>query len=70
MTEVTRNDQQLTLGDLCQAIEDGRVDYTVREGCYQVKRTAARRLQLDVDSAILDILAGAAHDNSGIEYSA
>lgn len=70
MTDDTRIDQQLTLADLCQAIEDGRVDYTLREGCYQVKRTAARRLQFDMDSALLDILAGAARESSGIEYSA
>ncbi len=70
MTDDTRKDQQLTLADLCQAIEDGRLDYTLREGCYQVKRNAARRLRGDVDSAILDILAGASRENSDIGYSA
>lgn len=70
MTDDTRTDHKLTFADLCQAIEDGRVDYTRRNGCYQVKRTSVRRLQLDIDSAILDILAGASRDTSSIEYTA
>ena len=70
MTDNTPTEQQLTVADLCQAIEDGRVDYTLRDGCYQVKRTAARRLRLDIDSAMLDILAGASREAPGMEYSA
>lgn len=70
ITDNTPTEQQLTVADLCQAIEDGRVDYTLRDGCYQVRRTAARRLRLDMDSAMLDILAGASLEAPGIEYSA
>ena len=70
MADDFRTDHQLTVADLCQAIEDGRVDYTVREGYVQVKHSAARRLGLDVDSAILDILAGASSELTGSEYSA
>lgn len=69
-TDNTPTEQQLTVADLCQAIEDGRVDYTLRDGCYQVKHTAARRLRLDMDSSMLDILAGTSREAPGMEYSA
>lgn len=70
MSDDIRTEQQLTLAELCQAIDDGRVDYTLCDGCYQVKPTAARRLQLDIDSAILDVLSGAARQTSDMEYTA
>lgn len=70
MTDDTRKDQQLTLADLCQALEDGRVDYTLRDGCYQVKPTAVRRLRLDLDTTMLDILPGASGEAPGMECSA
>lgn len=49
MAEDARDEASLTLAELCQAISEGRVGYTVRDGCYQVKRTDARRLALDLD---------------------
>lgn len=58
MAEDTRADTntKLTLGELCEAIVEGRVDYTVRDGCYQVKPSDARRLSLDLDDPLLDLL--------------
>ena len=50
MAEDTRaeTNMKLTIGELCEAIAEGRVDYTVRDGCYQVKPSDARRLSLDL----------------------
>lgn len=55
MAEDTRADTRLTLAELCAAIAEGRVGYTVRDGCYQVKPTDARRLRLDLDDPLLDL---------------
>lgn len=57
MAEDTRADTntKLTLGELCEAIVEGRVDYTVRDGCYQVKPGDARRLSLDMGDPQLDL---------------
>lgn len=49
MAEDTRIDARLTFADLCQAIAAGRIDYTVRDGCYLVKHADSRRLALDLD---------------------
>lgn len=49
MAEDTRSDSNMTLAELCQAIAAGRVGYTLRDGCYQVKCTDARRLALNLD---------------------
>lgn len=72
MAEDARNEASLTLAELCQAIAEGRVGYTVRDGCYQVKRTDARRLALDLDLPPLDFsmrpgLFDALADEAGIE---
>jgi hypothetical protein len=36
-------ERRMTLADLCQAIAEGRVPYTVRDGQYQIKRSDLRR---------------------------
>lgn len=46
---------KLTIGELCEAIAEGRVDFTVRDGCYQVKPGDARRLSLALDDPLLDL---------------
>lgn len=55
MAEDTRADAKLTLAELCEAIAEGRVGYTVHDGCYQVKPTDVRRLRLDMDDPLLDL---------------
>ncbi|MGH2515546.1 MAG: hypothetical protein ACRDHP_07805 [Ktedonobacterales bacterium] len=55
MAEDTRADAKLTLAELCEAIAEGKVGYTVHDGCYQVKPTDARRLRLDQDDPLLDL---------------
>lgn len=55
MVEDTRADAKLTLAELCEAIAEGRVGYTLHDGCYQVKPTDARRLRLDLDDPLLDL---------------
>lgn len=70
MSDDIRKEQQLTLAELCQAIDDGRVDYTLRDGCYQVRPAAARRLRLDIDPALVDVLSSAARQASNLEFTA
>jgi hypothetical protein len=55
MAEDTRVETKLTVAELCEAIAEGRVGYTVRDGCYQVKSSDARRLRLDLDDPLLDL---------------
>lgn len=45
MATDTRAHTSLTLADLCQAIADGRLPYTIRSGQYHIKAGDARRLQ-------------------------
>ena len=37
--------QQMTLAELCQAIEEGRVPYTIGDGHYQVRASDLRRMR-------------------------
>ncbi len=45
MATGTRKDQQLTLADLCEAISEGQVPFTLSDGAYQVSRRELRRLR-------------------------
>jgi len=45
MATDTRKDQQLTLADLCEAIAEGEVPFTLSDGAYQVSRRELRRLR-------------------------
>ncbi len=45
MATDTRKDQQLTLADLCEAIAEGQVPFTLSDGAYQVSRRELRRLR-------------------------
>ncbi|MFI5273333.1 MAG: hypothetical protein ACHQ4H_09920 [Ktedonobacterales bacterium] len=45
MATDTRYDYQMTLADLCQAIEDGRLRATISDGQYEVKASDVRRLR-------------------------
>jgi hypothetical protein len=38
-------EQQMTLAELCQAIEEGRVPYTIGDGHYQVRAADLRRMR-------------------------
>jgi hypothetical protein len=43
MATDTRKDQQLTLADLCEAIAEGQVPFTLSDGAYQVSHRELRR---------------------------
>lgn len=45
MATGTRKDQQLTLADLCEAIVEGQLPFTLSDGAYQVSRRELRRLR-------------------------
>jgi hypothetical protein len=45
MATDTRKDQQLTLADLCEAIADGQLPFTLSDGAYQVSQRELRRLR-------------------------
>ena len=45
MASDTRKQQHLTMADLCQAIAAGQVQYSVKDGHYQVTRGELRRLR-------------------------
>jgi hypothetical protein len=45
MATDTRADKQLTIADLCQAIAEDEVAYTLRDGEYQVSGAELRRLR-------------------------
>jgi len=45
MATDARADKQLTIADLCQAIADDEVSYTLRDGEYEVSGLALRRLR-------------------------
>lgn len=54
MAEDTRADvEKLTLAELCAAIAEGRVSYTLHDGCYRVTRRDVSRLRLDLDDPML-----------------
>lgn len=44
-----RKKQRLTLADLCQAIEEGQIQYTLNDGQYEVTGSDLRRLREDAD---------------------
>ena len=45
MATDTRKDQQLTLADLCEAIAEGQLPFTLSDGAYQVSHRELRRLR-------------------------
>jgi hypothetical protein len=45
MATDTRKGKSLTLADLCQAIADGRLCYTLRDGEYEVSALDLRRFR-------------------------
>jgi hypothetical protein len=63
------HDQQLTLGELCEAIADGRVEYTVEDGCYQVARRDVRRLEPKLELPLLDLLVGQEAHTQDLRWS-
>lgn len=38
-------ERQMTYGELCRAIEEGRLPYTIRDGHYELRASDARRLE-------------------------
>lgn len=44
-TRATRDSRQLTIADLCQAIESGRISYSQRDGAYEVNELDVRRFR-------------------------
>ncbi|HLZ22689.1 MAG TPA: hypothetical protein VKQ30_11260 [Ktedonobacterales bacterium] len=55
MAEDTCAEPKLTLAELCTAIAEGRVDYTLRNGCYQMWRRDVQRLRLDLEEPRLPL---------------
>ena len=45
MAADTRKQQHLTMAEVCQAIEAGQVQYSVKDGHYQVTRGELSRLR-------------------------
>lgn len=43
MSAEGKYDRQMTLAELCLAIEEGHLPYTVSDGCYEVRAADARR---------------------------
>jgi hypothetical protein len=47
MATDTRREKSLTLADLCEAIADDRLSYTLRDGEYEVSALDLRRFRRD-----------------------